>query len=254
MGRVFWFLAALAILAALPASVAARPSVTPSVVDRTARAGHDAHRRARPHRSSRRPAGFTLVDASAGAVVRATPGGRILGSLAGRTPLGTPTWLWVVRASTGARWGRVVLPWRPNGRTGWISLRARRIVHTAIWVQADISQRRVMLMRGPGVLRSFEAAVGASGSPTPSGRFSVTDPIPTGDPGGPFGWYAFGLSGHQPNLPPGWTGGDQLAIHGTNAPSTLGTAASAGCLRVSSSALAVLKRYLRPGTPVIIHP
>ena len=102
-------------------------------------------------------------------------------------------------------------------------------------------------------MRSFIAAVGASASPTPVGRFSVTDPIATGDPGGPFGWYAFGLSGHQPNLPAGWSGGDQLAIHGTNAPSSLGTAASAGCLRVSSTALGILKRYLHPGTPVIIE-
>jgi lipoprotein-anchoring transpeptidase ErfK/SrfK len=98
------------------------------------------------------------------------------------------------------------------------------------------------------------AAVGAAASPTPIGRFSVTDPIATGDPAGPFGWYAFGLSGHQPHLPPGWSGGDQLAIHGTNDPSSLGTAASAGCLRVSATALEILKRALRPGTPVVIHP
>jgi lipoprotein-anchoring transpeptidase ErfK/SrfK len=104
------------------------------------------------------------------------------------------------------------------------------------------------------VVASFAAAVGAADSPTPIGRFSVTDPIATGDASGPYGWYAFGLSGHQPHLPPGWTGGDQLAIHGTNDPASLGTAASAGCLRVSAGALYVLKRALEPGTPVIIHP
>ena len=74
-----------------------------------------------------------------------------------------------------------------------------------------------------------------------------------GDPSGPFGWYAFGLSGHQPNLPAGWSGGDQLAIHGTNNPSSIGTAASAGCLRVSATALGTLKRFLRLGTPVVVH-
>jgi lipoprotein-anchoring transpeptidase ErfK/SrfK len=109
-------------------------------------------------------------------------------------------------------------------------------------------------MRGSRVLHAFVAAVGASDSPTPIGRFSVTDPIATGDASGPYGWYAFGLSGHQPNLPPGWSGGDQLAIHGTNNPASLGTAASAGCLRVSAAALAILKQALRPGTPVLIHP
>jgi L,D-transpeptidase catalytic domain len=197
---------------------------------------------------------FTLVDATSGVVVRARPGGRILGRLPGTTPLGTPTWLWAVAESRDGRWARVVLPWKPNGRTGWVWLHGRRTVHTRTWVQADLSRRRLMLMHGSRVVATFEAGIGAPDSPTPTGRFSVTDPIATGDPGGPFGWYAFGLSGHQPHLPPGWTGGDQLAIHGTNAPATIGGRASAGCLHVSAHALAILKRALRPGTPVVIHP
>lgn len=201
----------------------------------------------------RRPAPvFLLVDAASGAAVHAAPGGRVEGRLAGRTPLGTTTWLWALRTTAGGRWAQVVLPWRPNGRTGWISLRGRRTVWTRYWVRADVSRRTVVLMRGAGVVRRFAAAVGAPASPTPTGRFSVTDPIATGDPGGPFGWFAFGLSGHQPRLPAGWSGGDQLAIHGTDAPWTIGTAASAGCLRVSAAALQVLRRHLRPGTPVVI--
>jgi hypothetical protein len=197
---------------------------------------------------------FTLVDATSGVVVRSRPGGPILGRLAGRTPLGTPTWLWALAESRDGRWARVVLPWKPNGRSGWVWLRGRRTLRTRTWVQADLSRRRVMLMRGDRVRRSFPAAIGAADSPTPVGRFSVTDPIATGDPSGPFGWYAFGLSGHQPHLPPGWTGGDQLAIHGTNDPATIGMRVSAGCLHVSARALAILKRALRPGTPVVIHP
>jgi L,D-transpeptidase catalytic domain len=192
---------------------------------------------------------FTLVDESAGTTVRARPNGRVLGTLPGRTPLGTASWLWAVALSRNDGWARVVLPWHPNGRTGWVRLRGHRVIHTRTWVQADLSRRRVMLMHGSRLVRSFPAAMGAPGSPTPIGRFSVTDPISTGDPSGPFGWYAFGLSGHQPNLPAGWSGGDQLAIH-----ASIGTPASAGCLRVSASALWVLKRALHPGTPVVIHP
>ena len=66
--------------------------------------------------------------------------------------------------------------------------------------------------------------------------------------------YAFGLSGHQPYLPPNWSGGDQLAIHGTDDPASIGTAASHGCLRVSPQALARLRPALHLGTPVVIMP
>src|SRR5436190_19302869 len=100
----------------------------------------------------------------------------------------------------------------------------------------------------------FNEPIGAASTPSPVGRFSIADLVAAGDLSGPFGWYAFGLSGHQPNLPPGWGGGDQLAIHGTNNPASIGTAASAGCLRVSATALGTLKRYLRLGTPVVIQP
>ena len=42
------------------------------------------------------------------------------------------------------------------------------------------------------------------------------------------GSFAFGISGIQPWLPAGWSGGNQLAIHGTNNPSSIGRSASAG--------------------------
>jgi hypothetical protein len=98
---------------------------------------------------------FTLIDESAGTAVRARPNGRLLGTLPGRTPLGTPAWLWAVALSRNDGWAQVVLPWRPNGRTGWVRLRGHRVVHTETWVQADLSRRRVMLMHGARVVRSF---------------------------------------------------------------------------------------------------
>jgi lipoprotein-anchoring transpeptidase ErfK/SrfK len=72
-------------------------------------------------------------------------------------------------------------------------------------------------------------------------------------PGSSYGSFAFGISGIQPNLPAGWTGGNQLAIHGTNQPWSIGRSASAGCVRVSESTLARLLPLLRYGTPVIVH-
>ena len=71
--------------------------------------------------------------------------------------------------------------------------------------------------------------------------------------GSSLGSFAFGISGIQPWLPAGWSGGNQLAIHGTNNPSSIGRSASAGCVRVSETTLARLLPLLRYGTPVIVH-
>ena len=70
--------------------------------------------------------------------------------------------------------------------------------------------------------------------------------------GGSFGTFAFGISGVQPELPSWWDGGDQLAIHGTDATWSIGRAASAGCVRVTERALDRLSPLLRAGTPVVI--
>jgi hypothetical protein len=200
----------------------------------------------------RRPR-FCIVRLDAPTRVARWPNGPTEGTLPEHTSLGSPVWLWVISRSQAGRWLRVLLPWMPNHSTGWIRLGRRRTVTTTISLDADLSQRRLRLMRRGRPLVAFRTAIGSSASPTPTGRFSVTDRISTGDPTGPFGWYAFGLSGHQTQLPPGWTGGNQLAIHGTNQPSSIGSAVSAGCLRVSARALWILRRYVHLGTPVVIH-
>src|SRR5689334_16322065 len=135
MGRALPLLAAALAVAVAPATASAHPTgVRVAAVRAHARVVH-------PHPAQ--PGAFTLVGAANGAVVRSRPDGRIAGTLPGRTPLGTPTWLWAVKTSRDGRWARVILPWRPNGRTGWISLRGRRTVTSRIWVDADLSRRRV---------------------------------------------------------------------------------------------------------------
>jgi lipoprotein-anchoring transpeptidase ErfK/SrfK len=202
-----------------------------------------------PHRPPR----FCIVRLGSPTRVARWPNGPTKGTLADHTSLGSPVWLWVISRSHAGRWLRVLLPWLPNDSTGWIRLGHRIMRTTRVVLDADLSQRRLRLMRRGRPIVAFRTAIGSPESPTPTGRFSVTDRISTGDPSSPFGWYAFGLSGHQPQLPPGWAGGNQLAIHGTNQPSSIGSAVSAGCLRVSARALWILRKYVLLGTPVVIH-
>jgi lipoprotein-anchoring transpeptidase ErfK/SrfK len=137
-------------------------------------------------------------------------------------------------------------------RSGWIALRGLELAHTTVSVEADVSAHQIVVRRGDDVLFRAPAATGAPATPTPTGSYFVTDRV-SFPGGGALGTFAFGLSGIQPNLPVGWSGGDQLAIHGTDAPSTIGTSASAGCLRVSEATLSRLEPLLRLGTPVVIH-
>lgn len=197
---------------------------------------------------------FLLAAAPHGAVVHSRPHGPTIATLPGSTAIGSPTWLWVTAITADGRWGRVVLPIQPNGLTGWIDLHGLAVARTQTWVRASLNERTLSLMHGRRALAIYPVAIGAPATPTPVGRFSVTDRVATGDPSGPYGWYAFGLSGHQPHLPSTWGGGDQLAIHGTNDQASIGTAASHGCMRVPTPALTRLKAALALGTPVVIMP
>ena len=168
--------------------------------------------------------------------------------------LGTPTVAWVIERSADGRFGRVSVPYSGSTAAGWIALKGLHTSSTPYAVVADLSQHRITVLRMGRPMFRLTAATGASRSPTPVGRFFVSDRVAV-HAGSPFGSFAFGLSGIQTILPPGWTGsGNQLAIHGTNDPASIGGSASAGCLRVSESSLARLEPILRLGTPVVIEP
>jgi lipoprotein-anchoring transpeptidase ErfK/SrfK len=196
-----------------------------------------------------------LVRVPRAMTVRAFPNAnaRAVGTMpSGSKYYDVPITAWVEEVSDDGRWGRVELPYVWPRRHGWIPLRGLARRTTAVEVHADLSERRITVTKFGRVLFSMPGAIGSAGSPTPPGEYFVTDRIAFS--GGYLGTFAFGISGIQPRLPAGWSGGDQLAIHGTNAPSTIGTPASAGCLRVSERSLDRLKPLLQLGTPVIIVP
>ena len=153
------------------------------------------------------------------------------------------------------RWLGVVSTALPNGRLGWIrgdrdGVAAGRVGYS---LHADVSARSLELRRRGRRVARFSVAVGRPGSSTPNGRFAVTDKLSGRRFGSYYGCCILALSGKQPNLPAGWRGGNRLAIHGTNAPGSLGQASSAGCLRASDSDLAVLMRRVPLGTPVFVR-
>jgi hypothetical protein len=128
-------------------------------------------------------------------------------------------------------WLRVIATELPNGRRGYVPMSAVQLVGSEWRVTADLSERRVTVLRAGRVVRRFPVAVGGAGTPTPVGRFAVTDKVRFTGGSQAYGCCAIALSGRQPNIAQGWSGGDRLAIHGTRLSSTIGAAASLGCLR-----------------------
>lgn len=164
-----------------------------------------------------------------------------------------PITLWVEGTSVNGHWGKVQLPYVYPRTFGWIPLRGLKHETTGVVVSVDLSEHTVRVYQRGHVRYRVTAATGASWSPTPAGDYVVTDRVPFGS-GSALGSFAFGISGIQPRLPAGWSGGNQLAIHGTNDPSSIGQSVSAGCVRVSEWSLAHFKPLLQLGTPVLIRP
>jgi L,D-transpeptidase catalytic domain len=183
--------------------------------------------------------------------MRATPGGRRLARLGRKTEFGSPKIVSVVARRDG--WLRVLAPERPNHRAGWIPERAARVGTVDVSIHVDRSRRMLTVRRAGRVVRRLPVAVGRPGTPTPLGRFAVTDRLRTHRSDSPYGCCALALTGHQTKLLPGWPGGDRLAIHATPQPETIGKAASLGCMRASDRDMRALMRIMRLGSPVFIR-
>ncbi len=125
------------------------------------------------------------------------------------------------------------------------------------------SQRRLFLIGEEGDAISYPVAVGKfgkqwRGSAVVDGKYRnpawappvevkraepwLPDYIPGGSSRNPMGMRALTLSG------------DQYAIHGTNRPDSIGTAASYGCIRMLNRDIVDLFDRVEVGTPVVMMP
>lgn len=154
----------------------------------------------------------------------------------------------------GEVWVQVLLPRRPNGSTGWIRLDDASVRKSRVRVVIDVGDRTLTAFRGRQRLFTVTVALGKAGTPTPRGRFAIAETVRTNTPGAFLGPIVLPLTGYSETLNE-FAGGDgRVAIHGTSAPSLLGTYASNGCIRMRNDAVTRLARLAPPGTPVTITP
>ena len=196
------------------------------------------------------------VDARGLVRVYRRPGGKAFARFGRLNVNGVPTVFSALDAVLGPRcraaWYRILVPMKPNGRTGFVRARAvnLRLVRSRIVI--DLSARRLTVYDKDRDVFRTRTAIGARATPTPLGRFYVNQRFREPDPNGPYGWAAIGISAFSEVLT-GWPQGGPVAIHGTNRPSLLGLPVSNGCIRVSNTAIQRIWRLAPTGTPVLIQ-
>jgi lipoprotein-anchoring transpeptidase ErfK/SrfK len=203
--------------------------------------------------SARSATGHVIAAVHAPVAVLAAPAGPTLVRLGARTQFGSPRTLSVLARS--GRWLKVATADLP-GRYGWVSADAAGLTFsiTPLSITVSLGTKTLELRSGGRVLRRFPVGIGAPDSPTPTGRFTITDELRGASYSPDYGCCILALSARQTRLPARWTGGNQIAIHGTNDPATIGHADSAGCIHARNDDLHYLMEHVPLGTPVTIVP
>jgi len=181
------------------------------------------------------------------------PGGKRLGTLRERRFEGKRLQIVTLVQRRKGDWARVYLPERPNLSLAWVKLDDVKVRANPYRIRIELKRHRLSVWRGPKLLARKKIGVGESLSPTPLGRYFVTDLVKNRTPKDLYGPYAFGLSAHSPVITSFRGGNGQIGIHGTNDPATLGTNVSKGCIRVGNDTITALAKVLPLGTPVVIR-
>lgn len=184
--------------------------------------------------------------------LHARPNGRVVTVVHPFSIFGSRTVLSVVRRAHG--WVAATAPHLPNGSIGWFRARHAPVEwsRTRSWVKVDLSSRTVKVGHGRRVVDEARVGIGMPGTPTPRGRFAITDKLSGKRFGPAYGRFILALSGTQTSGLSNWHGPKRLAIHGTPNPAKIGRRASLGCLVTSDRKLARIVHEVRLGTPVII--
>lgn len=121
-------------------------------------------------------------------------------------------------------------------------------------VEINKATNKLYLYQNGQVYKTYPVATGRTKDLTPEGTFTmvvkITNPgwknIPGGVPENPLGarWMGISVNGDK---------GRTYGMHGTNNPSSIGTHASSGCIRMAHDNLLELYSLIPEGTPVWIH-
>ena len=151
-------------------------------------------------------------------------------------------WLLVLAATHdrhGRCWVKLRLPDRPNDAAGWVSA-GRLLVQPTPWrLTVSLRAQRLTVSRAGRPRRIFSVVIGAPGTPTPRGLFSIVHAWRS-EPDSFVGSWVLGLTAHSDVLRHFEGGSGEVGIHGRGGDSLLdplGSAASHGCIRLANRAI-----------------
>jgi lipoprotein-anchoring transpeptidase ErfK/SrfK len=189
-------------------------------------------------------ASVTVYDGATGTAASKT--------LANPQPSGSPL-VFLVQGGDARRL-HVLLPIRPNGTTGWIERSDVTLSQHEFRIVVALGAHMITVYKGDtSVVDQEPIGVGTRDTPTPGGLYYTKELYKLPNAGGPYGPFAYALSGYSDVLTD-FAGGDGvLGIHGTNDPSAIGHDISHGCIRMSNAGITKLAQTLPLGVPVEIQ-
>jgi lipoprotein-anchoring transpeptidase ErfK/SrfK len=158
----------------------------------------------------------------------------------------------LVAALRSDGWLQVLLPVRPNGTTGWIHGGDVVLSNDPYRIVVQLRSHRITVYDRAKMVLHDLVGIGKPNTPTPGGGYYLTQLFAPPDANGPYGPFAYSLSGYSQVLT-SFEGGDAIiGLHGTNRPDLLGKDVSSGCIRMRNDAISKLAHLLPLGTPVTI--
>lgn len=186
-------------------------------------------------------------------------GGRLLARIAPVAPLGGGEAQYAVTAQRvvdGRLHVRIMLAQRPNGSAGWVPGDDVALARTPWSITVDLRARELRMARDGRTVRRFRAVVGSPLSPTPRGRFAVSELLAQRPTTNFYGSWIIPLTAFSDTYTEYQGGPGRVAIHGrggTSLSAPLGTASSHGCVRLDNGDASWMANRIEPGVPVTIR-
>lgn len=163
--------------------------------------------------------------------------------------------VFLVKGTTDDRL-EVYLPVPPSGGTGWVLRSDVSVSSVPYRIEVSLAEHRFRVYERGEVALDEPAGIGTTDRPPPGAGYYLKELLQPPSADGPYGAYAYSLSGFTTKLASFGSGTGLVGIHGTNDATAIGQDTPSGSIRLSNDVIARLVNDLGLplGTPVEILP